>query len=247
MRTKIVIAVLCFVIFSASCSYSKAGFDPKLKFNSSKDYVELKKERDYGNAMNHHKKITNSVLGMSVDFQLGYGTTNASGETPGSKSVSSSTKGGFIAGAILNLSLFESFNFTTGLDFTKKNFGLGVPYQDPQQIGDSVVQQLQNNYINIPLNALFGGMVSDNVGVYFNGGPYLGFLLNEENAASGYKNFDLGVNGTITGKYYFNQFVSAILGTKLMYGGLNNLWNSGNVETLHTINWGAFSGVSVGF
>lgn len=247
MRKKISYALICLIVLSAGNSFSETNFDPKLRLNDKSDYSKLIKERDYEKAVRFHKKITNSILGLSLDLQLGYGTTNASGEATNSKSVSSSTKGGFTTAAILNLSLFDAFNFSTGLDFTKKNFGIGVPYVNPQQTGDSIIQNLENNYLNIPMNVFFGGMVSENVGVYFNGGPYFGILMNAENAASGFKNFDLGVNGTITGKYFFNPFLAAILGTKIMYGGLNNLWNSDNVETLHTINWGAFTGLSVGF
>lgn len=249
MGIKIFLAIVIFCSLVSQNIFSKSNFnfDPKLKFNSAGDYSKLLKERDYKRAVKHHKKITNSLFGASVDFQLGYGTTSGNGETVNSGSISSDRKGGFQFGAILNLNLFNVLNFSTGLDFTKKNFGLGIPYTNPQQVGDSVVKSLSNNYMNIPMNLYFGGMVSEKVGVYVNGGPYFGILLNAENAESGFKNFDLGLNGTITGKYFLNQFVSIILGTKIQYGGLNNLWNSGSVEKMHTLNWGGFSGVSVGF
>ncbi len=46
------------------------------------------------------------------------------------------------------------------------------------------------------------------------GGPYLGFLLNPPNELSGYKDFDFGLNGILTGRYYLNPFVAVILGSR---------------------------------
>ncbi len=112
---------------------------------------------------------------------------------------------------------------------------------------DSTTVNLTNNYINIPMNVNFGGMVSEKIGVNFSGGPYVGFLLNAENAVSGFKDFDFGLNGVLTGKYYLNPFVAVILGTKGQYGGLNNLISTRSVQKLRTFNMSGFTGVSVGF
>lgn len=229
---------------------SESGFDPILKLNGNKNYSKEIKERDYKIAKEFHKKIAGSLLGLSVDFEVGYGTTNANVDatsTQGTtKDVETNSKGGFLFGAILNLNLFDLFNFTTGLDFTKKNFGVTIPSVD-SLAADSLVQDFENNYLNIPLNINFSTMVSDDVGISFSGGPYLGFLLNAENAVSGFKDFDFGLNGILTGRYYLNPFVSILLGTKGQYGGLNNLISTSSVKKMHTFNWGAFTGLSVGF
>ncbi|MEO8666098.1 MAG: hypothetical protein ABI462_11445 [Ignavibacteria bacterium] len=243
--------VLCLMLLSLSMMFlqsseSSAGskFDPKLKFKSDKNFSNEIKQRDYDKAMKWHKKIAGSVIGASIDFQAGYGSTSANGEpASGSSDLKTTSKSGLTAGAMLNVNLL-SFGFSTGLDFTKKNFGITLPSITGV---DSTVANLSNNYINIPINLNFGGMVSDKVGVYLSGGPYLGFLLNAENAISGFKDFDFGLNGVLTGKYYLNPFVAIILGTKAQYGGLNNLISSSSVQKLHTFNLGGFTGVSVGF
>lgn len=239
---------VCFISTANIFAGTDLNFEPRLKFNSKRDYSKEIKERDYEIASNYHKKIAGSLIGASIDFQLGYGSTSATADpNVNNKSVGTTSKSGIILGALLNVNLFNILNFSTGLDFTKKNFGITIPYVNPLQTGDSIVQDLSNNYINIPMNVNFSGMLTDKVGVSFSGGPYLGFLLNAENAISGFKNFDFGLNGILTGKYYLNPFVSVILGTKGQYGGLNNLINTNSVKKLHTFNWGAFTGLSVGF
>lgn len=248
-RTSLASLILfCLMIISSSYSSAEINFDPKLKINSSKDYSKEIFSKDYNAALKMHKKIAGSFIGASIDFQVGYGTTSANvSEKSTSNTVNTESKGGFQFGALLNLNLFNILNFTTGLDFTKKNFGITVPYANPLTTGDSLVQDLNNSYLNIPLNINYSTMVSDNVGVSFTGGPYFGILLNAENAVSGFKDFDFGLNGTLTGKYYLNPFVAVILGTKAQYGGLNNLLSSSSVDKLNTVNWGGFTGISVGF
>jgi len=242
-----VLTVICFMFIQQATLQADWKFNPKLKLNPAKDYSKERITKDYNTALKVHKRIAASLFGASIDFQVGYGTTSANVTEKSSNSVKTESKGGFNVGAILNLNLFNIINLSTGLDFTKKNFGITLPYTNPLVTGDSIVKELNNNYLNIPLNVTFGGMVSDKVGVTFTGGPYFGLLLNAENAVSGFKDFDFGLNGMLTGKYYLNPFVAIILGTKTQYGGLNNLLSSSSVEKLHTVNWGGFTGVSVGF
>lgn len=240
--------LICFMVITASDSFAGGNYNPKLKLNSNTDYSKEKISKDYNTALKVHKRIAGSLISASIDFQLGYGTTSVNvTETSSSKDVKTESKGGFQIGAILNLNLFNIINLSTGLDFTKKNFGLTTPYVNPLQTGDSIVSDLSNNYLNIPLNVNYSTMISDKVGLAFTGGPYFGMLLNADNAVSGFKNFDFGVVGTLTGKYYLNPFVAVILGTKAQYGGLNNLLSSSSVEKLHTVNWAGFTGISVGF
>jgi len=249
MKRVTISALIIFSILLMQSSFAGTDlkFDPKLKFNSGRDYSNEIKAKDFKIASDYHKKISGSVIGASIDFQLGYGNTTANAESIGSKEITTTSKGGVILGALLNVNLFGLLNFSTGLDFTKKNFGITLPKYDINFPGDSITQTLTNNYINIPLNINYSGMVSDKVGISFSGGPYLGILLNAENALSGFKNFDLGLNGVLTSKYYLNPFVAVILGVKGQYGGLNNLLSAGSVSKLNTFNYGGFTGLSVGF
>lgn len=226
---------------------AQSNFDAKLNFKNDKNYSNDIKTRDYNDALKKHKKIAGSLLGLSLDFQLGYNTTSANAsETSNLQPVTTTSKGGFAFGALLNVNLL-GFGFSTGLDFTKKNFGIQIPYYDSTTSLDSVSSDLSNSYMNIPLNVNFGGMISETVGLSFSGGPYLGILLNPPNALSGFKDFDLGLNGILTGRYFLNPFMAVLLGMQGQYGGLNNLLSTSSVETLHTFNWGLFTGLSVGF
>jgi hypothetical protein len=249
MKKLIYVSIFAFaLLIQNSHADAAGGFDPKLKLKSYRDFSKEIKLRDYNTALKTHKKIAGSVFGLSVDFQVGYDFTNANADAKSSlQPVSTTSKGGFFTAAMLNVNLFNIINFSTGLDFTKKNFGIEIPYYDTTLSIDSVSQDLSNSYMNIPMNVNFGGMISENVGLSFSGGPYIGILLNPTNALSGFKDFDFGLNGILTGKYYLNPFFAVILGTRAQYGGLNNLLSTSSVETMHTFNWGLFTGLSVGF
>lgn len=241
--------LLAISIIALSVTVSKAdkNFDPKLKLNSNRNFSLEIKKKDYDQALKTHRRIAGSAFGISVDFQLGYNSTNANADATSSlQPVTTTSKGGFAFGALLNINLL-GFGFSTGLDFTKKNFGIQIPYYDSTTSIDSISSSLSNSYMNIPLNVNFGGMVSEDIGLSFSGGPYFGILLNPDNAVSGFKDFDFGVNGILTGRYYLNPFMAIILGTQGQLGGLNNLLSSSSVEKLNTFNWGLFTGLNVGF
>lgn len=242
-----VLLILSILLLSVTGSIADQRFDPKLKLNSNRNFQAEIKKRDYAQALKIQKKIAGSLLGLSLDFQLGYNSTSANvNAASDNQQVTTTSKGGFAFGALLNVNLL-GFGFSTGLDFTKKNFGIQIPYYNTTSSVDSISTNLSNSYMNIPLNLNFGGMISEDIGVSFSGGPYFGILLNPENAVSGFKDFDFGLNGILTGRYYLNPFMAIILGTQGQYGGLNNLLSSSSVETLHTFNWGLFTGLSVGF
>ena len=131
--------------------------------------------------------------------------------------------------------------------FQDKKYNYGIPYTDSVQSIDSVYNSVKNTYLNIPMNITYSGMISENIGMSFSGGPYFGILLNPDNAVNGFKDFDFGLNGILTGRYYLNQFVSVLLGGNVQYGGLNNLLSANSVSSLQTVNWGAFTGLGVGF
>lgn len=243
----IVLFAICILFLSGNISKADKNFDPKLKFKSGRNFSNEIKIRDYNKALNSHKKIAGSAFGLSIDFQLGYNSTSANADaTSSNESVSTTSKGGFSFGALLNVNIL-GLGLSTGLDFTKKNFGIGIPYYDSATSVDSISQDLSNSYMNIPLNINYGGMISEDIGLSISGGPYFGILLNPENAVSGFKDFDFGINGILTGRYYLNPFMAIILGTQAQFGGLNNLLSSSSVEKLNTFNWGLFTGLSVGF
>ena len=105
---------------------------------------------------------------------------------------------------------------------------------------------LPANYLTIPLFLNIGGMVSEDVGLWFTGGPYMGFLMSQPSNTYGnigYKNFDLGLDATLTANYVFLYPFSVIFGTTFKYGGLNNLMSSQSVEKITTSNFTFFSGV----
>ncbi|MDQ3021121.1 MAG: PorT family protein [Bacteroidota bacterium] len=250
---KIIYAVLiaCSIVLTqTSITKAEMRSDPKYKFKSNKNFSDEIKNRDYSKALKVHKKITGSLLGASLDFQVGYGTTSANATTRiNGAEIPSESRGGFTAGANLNINLLNLFSLTTGVDFIKKKYEIDSSVITLDSSGNTVraAKVYNNDYINIPLNANISGMLSDKIGYSFSGGPYLGFLLNADEAANGFKSFDLGLNGILTGKYYLNPFLAIILGGKVQYGGLNNLLSTSTVETAHTTNWAGFTGLSVGF
>lgn len=239
----LLLLMFCFTFIHQSFLKADWDFNPRLKFKSEKNTAQEKINRDYLKALKLYKRAA-ALFGASIDFQIGYNSTNANVDTkPSTGEISSTSKGGFNLGAMLNLNILNILNFSTGLDFTKKNFGLS--YSTPTISGDSVTTHL--SYLNIPMNISLGGMISPSVGFYFSGGPYFGILLTSENALTGFKDFDLGLNGVLTTKYFLNPFMAILLGTRVQYGGLNNLLTSNNIDKVTTLNWGVFTGLGFGF
>ncbi|MFZ1320691.1 MAG: outer membrane beta-barrel protein [Ignavibacteria bacterium] len=242
--------VVCLFFLNSNMISAQTNFEPKINFNDSKDNSTELKKKDYETAKKYHQKISGELFGASVDFQIGYGTTSPNvTEKNNSKDASTESQGGITLGALVNLNLFGLFDLTTGIDLINKKYEYGIPYvsTNPLDGVDSVVNSVKNQYLNIPLNINYGGMVSEKVGLSFSGGPYFGFLLNPSNAVNGFKDFDMGLNGILTGNYMLNPFMSIILGTKLQYGGLNNLLSSGNIESVTMTNWDVFTGLRLGF
>lgn len=247
--TLIVITAVIFISGDFAFSQGNSGFDTKFKLNSEKDFKKEIFNRDYQKAKLTEKSKTGSLLGVSVDFQLGFNSTNANVEATGGKSdYPTDSETGFTAGAFLNLGLFESFNLTTGIDFLKKSFEvdktnpsdtLGTPTQE--------IEKFVSNYFNIPLNMNVGTKLSDDIGVDLSFGPYFAFRMNDQSIDGfGYKNFDLGLNAMMTLNYALNPFMGIILGGKYQRGGLNNLGSTEYVEKVNTNMWGVFTGLRVG-
>ena len=212
----------------------------------NKDYLE----KNFDRAQREHAEKTGKIVDFYIDLQLGMGMTNANiSSQPGVGSYDTESKAGFNAGALFYLSLFDVVKFSSGLDFITKNFKVEPPSLTGTigNIVDSTQREVNNQYLNIPLNFNFGGMVSEKIGLTFNGGPYLGLLLStDDKLGLGYKDFDLGLNGTLTVNYLVAPFTSVLLGSKMQYGGLNNLGKTANVESISTFNYGIFTGVRFG-
>ncbi len=245
---KIVLAILitAMSIISVKDSFPDDGTSPKLSLNGPrKDHSLYLKERDYNAAKTKEMERTGKHSLFYIDFRLGYGSTTPGYDVnSGVTGVKSESKGGITTGAFLTLSLFDMLNLTTGLDFTKKNFGVTA---------DSILQQsdpesISNSFFNIPIMFNFGGQLSDKVGVSLAAGPYFGFLIGGNNNIEDYglKTFDFGINATLTGDYALNPFIGIILGVGAQFGGLNNLGSTFSLSNVKTTNWNGFTGLRVG-
>lgn len=251
MKNFLTVLVLTGILLSASIPGAKADWKDKelytIKPGKSdnqkflKDYKIAKKQFDIQRGA--------QVLDFYVDLQLGYGMTNASVNSAGSTGAyNTDPKGGINLGALFFLNLFDVLQFSSGLDFINKKFEVNPPtFTTPVSGIDTNTSEISAQYLNIPFNFNYGGMISDKFGLTFNGGPYFGLLLSaEEDAGLGYKDFDLGLNGTLTANYLIAPFTSVLLGTKMQYGGLNNLGKTEQVESVRTFNYTFFTGVRFG-
>lgn len=241
------------LMFTVICLFVSNGLYGQVDFSSSRLNEQGKgtsfslKQKDYENAVNAEKKRTGNYSLFYVDLQLGYGSTSPSYDVVSTGStVSSESKGGIVTSAFLTLTLFDLLNFTTGLDFTKKNFGLTAPLSPDSLV--STPQEIENNFLNIPIMFNFGGQLSKDVGLRLSAGPYFGFLLGDDDNIKelGLKNFDFGIDAMLTGDYALNQFVSILLGTGAQFGGLNNLGSNFSISDVKTTNWRFFTGIRLG-
>jgi len=246
---KIKLFVLLAVLMLSANSY--ADWKPEFPKNNSSKVEKLKLNKDLNLARKDFQEKSGKFLDFYVDLKLGGTSTNASvTQQNGLGSYNTASKIGFNAGAIMFIRLLDQVQFSTGLDFTGKNFEITPPtnVNNPQPGAttrvDSTTTKVTSNFMNIPINFNFGTNITDDLGITFNGGPYLGILLNStENAGLGYKNFDLGLNGTLTFNYRVAPLTSVILGAKFEYGGLNNLGSTPYVDKVTTSTLGIFSGV----
>lgn len=207
--------------------------------------------KDYKLAYKDFQEKSGKILDFYVDFKLG-GTSTSANVTQANNlgTYNTGSKIGYNIGALIYTRLFDSFQFSTGIDFAGKNFEVTPPSNvntgtpgGTTRI-DSTTQKVANNYMNIPLNFNFGGMVTDKLGFTFNGGPYLGILLStDDKSGMGYKNFDFGLVGSLTANYKIAPLTSVLLGAKYEYGGLNNLGNTPYVDRVSTSSLGFFTGI----
>jgi len=180
--------------------------DKPLSLQSLDKYEIGKVERDYKSEKKINDIAKGEIFDFYIDLQLGYGGTSANVSKTNNldKNLNTESKGGITAGALMYFSLFQTVKFSTlfqtvkfstGLTFVGKKFAVQPQTTSTTSSNagfDSTTAEFSNNYLNIPLNMNFGGMVTDKVGLWFNGGPYFGLLLNTPSASGyGYKNFDL--------------------------------------------------------
>ena len=242
--------ILLFALIMGSVN-SYADWKPEFSKTGIPKNEKSKLNKDYKLAYKDFQEKSGKILDFYVDFKLG-GTSTSANVTQANNvgSYSTDSKVGFNVGALIYTRLFDAFQFSTGIDFAGKNFEVtppsnvntGTPSGTTKV--DSLTQKVANNYLNIPLNVNFGGMITETIGLTFNGGPYLGILLStDDKSGMGYKNFDLGLVGSLTANYKIAPLTSILLGAKFEYGGLNNLGNTPYVDKVSTSTLGFFTGI----
>jgi hypothetical protein len=257
---KKVFILLILFVFALSFQIAKADGDPSKPIINpdSKSKICSKVDFDYKKAKKEFEfRSGKKLFDFYVDFQLGVGGTSANVTSANNVGdYKTSSKLGYKTGAVFFISLFDMVSFSSGLSFNGKSFEITNPnilpsvIVDTNKIKPNSTMYITANYLDIPLNIHLGGMVSETVGIDFNGGPYLGIRMSvPDNVSngSGFKNFDLGLNGTLTGSYVFAYPFSAILGVDFQYGGLNNLGSTSTVDRISTLNYSFFTGLRVGF
>jgi hypothetical protein len=256
---KNVITLFLILGFILNLQIARADGDPSkpLVNKDNKTNLLSKKDLDYKKAKREFDFLSgNKIVDFYVDFQLGVsGTSPSVTSASGVGNYQTKSKLGYKTGALFFISLFDMVSFSSGLTFNGKSFEITNPNIIPPTIADSSIKPgstmyVTANYMQFPLNIHFGGKVAEKIGIDFNGGPYLGIRMSvPDNVSngSGFKNFDLGLNGTLTGSYVFAYPLSAILGVDFQYGGLNNLGKTAMVDRISTLNYSLFTGLRVGF
>lgn len=243
---KLLLLILTVAFISLSGGRLMAGDpDDDKKVNTikkdklEKDYLIKKKEYDAV----HSKK----PIDIYIDYQLGLGVNTASiSNALTSNSYDTKSMLSFNTGGVVHISFFEFISFTTGVSFVGKSFKFTPPKMDTTAINTfgTGEKKLSSTYLNIPLYIDFGGMITDRIGLTFTGGPYLGIRLNTDDYnGMGFKNFDLGLSGTLTGNYLIVYPLNLIVGVNFQFGGLNNLSSTKLIDHITTQNYNVFSGV----
>ncbi len=244
--------LLVLFILSSSALFAEKDPDPSKPFSGKdgKDRTSLKIKNDYKKAITEFAYKTGKPIDFFIDFQLGAGASNAKIESNASNvSVTSQSKLGYTVGGVFFINLFNAVSFSSGLTFDGKSFGF-TKTQTTSIDTTTSSGYVPANFINIPLNINFGGMITEKFGLWLNGGPYFGFLLSQPAntyPGMGYKSFDLGLNGTLTANYVILYPFSVIFGTTFKYGGLNNLASTSSIKSINSTNFTFFGGVRLGF
>ena len=259
-RTKTILAVVVMsLIFMSQAKADwgiKYGID-KFKTSNTKERSVFEKDLKFqqkviGDLVSPEvrekiKDRSDSPVKFYIDLKGGAGSTSANITPKSGAAYNTASKVGLDVGGLVYLSLFDVVKFSTGLGLSNKSFQIQPTIAIPSPDVDTTSRTLSNQYLDIPMNINFGGMISDKVGIMFNGGPYFGILMNQpEQTGTGLKNFDLGLNGTLTANYKLNLLTSIIFGVNFDYGGLNNLGSTQYVDKVTTTKIGLFTGVRFG-
>lgn len=207
-----------------------------------KDYPDVKKQYDIKSG---------KPIDLYLDIQLGVGSTSANiSDAMMNADYETNAKLGLTLGGLLHVKLFDIISFTSGLSFQGKSFKFSPPVADTAAINNfgPGEKSLSNTYMNIPVYINIGGMITEKIGLTFCGGPYLGIRMNDDNYNGfGMKNFDLGLNGTLTGNYVIMYPFNVIAGVKFDFGGLNNLGSTAFIDNITTSNFTFFTGGRIWF
>ncbi len=243
---------ICLIVVFSVVSSVNAGDPDDIKSGNS--VIKVNKDKllsDYKTKKKEYDIKTGKPIDFYIDFHLGLGATNASiSNATNNGSYETASKLGAMLGGAVHLNLFDIVSFTSGLDIQGKSFKFTPPTTDTLAINTMGLgeKELSNTYLNIPFNINVGGMISEKIGLIFHGGPYIGLRLNNDNFAGlGYKNFDLGLNGTLVLNYVIQYPLSIIFGTKFEFGGLNRLGSTNLIENISTSNYSFFSGARIWF
>lgn len=247
-------AIYLIILFSFILSSPLLAGDPDdIKMNKNdlkfinkdrliKDYPDVKKQYDIKNG---------KPVDIYLDIQLGAGSTGASiSNALTNEEYETNARLGLTLGGLLRIKLFDIVSFTSGLSFQGKSFKFSPPVMDTAAINNfgAGEKTISNTFMNIPLYFNIGGMITEKVGLTFCGGPYLGIRMNDDNYNGlGMKNFDLGLNGTLTMNYLLMYPFNIILGTKFDFGGLNNLGSTKFIDNITTNNFTIFTGGRIWF
>jgi hypothetical protein len=199
------------------------------------------KDKPYFKEVEKLKAKKSGIFNLNFDIQLGMDFSKATVDVNQNGDTSTTaqktdlqntkTKAGPSIGAILSID-FLGFGFTTGLHYT----GKGIKTE-------SGAYNQNLNYLNIPLlvyfNFDFGKVLIDG-----NVGPYFGLLVSQDdNSLMKVKNFDLGITGDLQGAYLIQKHIGILLGVKYEYGGLNNLVQNLNINSVRTSSFFVYTGV----
>ncbi len=191
------------------------------------------------------------LIDIYIDLQLGVGSTSGTvGNALGTGTYKTDSKIGVKTGGVISIAIKDLFSFTTGLELNGKQFSFTPPVTDTaaNNVFKGAENILSGTYMNIPLYINVGGMISEDVGLTFYGGPYLGFRVNTTTLSeTGFKDVDLGLSGTLTGNYVVAYPLSLLLGVNFQFGGLNNLGGSKFIDNITTQNFTVFTGARIGF
>jgi hypothetical protein len=240
---KKLIPIILLVVFVCS-EYSFAG-DQFDKYRLRLSDKSGSKVKPYFKDIEKSRAMKTGIINLNLDIQVGADFSNAkidanqTNDTTNQAQLNAlentQNKVGPTIGATLSVD-FLGFGITTGAQYSSKGFKVDYNGQ---------TQTKNMNYINIPLLLSFGFSFGK-VMIEGDFGPYFGLLISEDtNTYYEIKNFDLGLTGTLQGAYMFTKILGVLLGAKYDYGGLNNLVENVNINSIRTNTFYVYSGLKI--